>query len=188
MARWRFAILGGGLLLVASGAHAQDRVGITMGYPASVGVLVRVTDNVAVRPELTFSQGSSTSTQAVLPGVANSQTTLDTSGVSVGASALVYVRRWDSLRAYVSPRFAYSHNSTTVGGAGGNVTGLSDDVSGSNYTVTGSFGAEYALGARFAVFGEIGYGYTHGNQSTVGLTQTTNSTATRSGAGIIFFF
>ena len=44
-------------LAVASEAQAQDtpRVGLTMGYPATVGVIWNVADRFALRPEMTFS-------------------------------------------------------------------------------------------------------------------------------------
>jgi hypothetical protein len=35
-------------------AHNVKSIGVTMGYPSSVGVLWHVTDGVALRPELSF--------------------------------------------------------------------------------------------------------------------------------------
>src|SRR5438128_1230854 len=44
----------------ASSAAAQDhgRVGLVIGYPAAAGVILHVSDRVAVRPDVSFSQTS----------------------------------------------------------------------------------------------------------------------------------
>ena len=44
-----------GLAVTSAGAQDQGKIGITMAYPASVGMLWRVSDKVAVRPELSTS-------------------------------------------------------------------------------------------------------------------------------------
>jgi hypothetical protein len=178
-----------GVLMVATVAGAQDRVGVTMGYPASVGLLLRVTDGVAIRPEVSFGQSSGSSTDQAASLIFGTQSSVDTTSVSVGASALFYVGKWDSLRTYVAPRFQYSRNSTSVANAVANpLTSASDDVTASNYGFAGLFGAEYGLGTRFAVFGEVGYGYTRTHQSALSLESTVNATGTRTGVGVVFFF
>ena len=69
----------------------------------------------------------------------------------------------------------------------------SSGSTGNGQFVSGSFGAQYALGRRFSVFGEIGAGYTHVVTSpTIGgilVTSSVNNTfSTRSGAGVILYF
>src|SRR5215831_3239443 len=108
-------------LLAAGSARAQDvpRVGITMGFPAAVGVIWNVADRLALRPELTLG-GSSSSSDSTIASILGLDTgsTGDGFDVGVGLSALIYVGRWDALRTYVSPRFSYSHltnSATSVG-------------------------------------------------------------------------
>ena len=53
---WTSALI---LLVCGMGsANAQDnpRVGLTMGYPTSIGVLWHVTDRIAIRPEIDSEQ------------------------------------------------------------------------------------------------------------------------------------
>jgi hypothetical protein len=79
-------------------AYAQDTrsFGVTMGYPASIGVLWHLSEGVAVRPELSF-DFFSTETENDSPlGGDSSQ---DGHNVSVGLSALFYFARWDMTRA-----------------------------------------------------------------------------------------
>src|SRR5215468_3899479 len=94
-----------GLLLVitASVANAQEngKVGVAMGYPGSVSVVWQVADGLAIRPELSFRSGHSDGGSS---GLSTITSTTDSSSVGVGVSALVYVKTWDALRAYVSPR------------------------------------------------------------------------------------
>jgi hypothetical protein len=99
---------------------------------------------------------------------------------------LFYIGRWDALRTYVAPRFQYSRNSTSV--ANGANPLLADDVTASNYGLAGLFGAQYGLGTRFAVFGEVGYGYTRTSQSALNLVSKVNATSTRTGVGVVLFF
>ena len=65
---------------------------------------------------------------------------------SVGMSALFYLRSLDALRTFVGPRVSFSHSG--VSGSSANTW------SGQLF-----FGAEYALGRRFGVFGEAGVSY-----------------------------
>jgi hypothetical protein len=185
------------LLVSASGAAAaQDSpaVGATMGYPASIGVLWHITERVAIRPEVSLSQLSNTATATVTvigPGgvVISSTTTTSTNdqwNVGVGASGLFYVAQWDALRTYVSPRFQYTR---------GSVTGMSGptqtDFQSNQYLVSGSFGAQYALSRRFAVFGELGLGFSKSSTTSTqpgSGTSDTNAWSTRSGVGIVVYF
>jgi hypothetical protein len=203
----RTTVVFGALILVAfaATAHAQDedRVGVTMGYPASFGVLWRVSDRVAIRPEVTFSTGNSTSTSVITivsggPGGSTTtsvttQSVNDSTTFTVGASGLFYIARWDALRTYLSPRSAYGRGTTTSFTSSTQAVSPQPSVEFTNtsYLASGSFGAEYALGRRFAVFGEIGVAYTRLTTTSAqpGAGNTTGYTvASRSGAGVIVFF
>jgi len=196
------------VLSVGANALAQDagQIGITMGYPSAVGVIWHVTDNVAVRPEISFSTGSTENPAissglslpdlAVDPGEASSTT------VTAGVSGLFYFGEWDKLRAYVSPRYTYTRLMSDVAST------FSTDARNSAYALTGSFGAQYQFHRRFAVFGETGFGYTHTRTTltstillsiipvgpnvpapvTRSVETNSHSWATRTGAGVIFYF
>jgi len=98
--RTSITIVAAALLMIFSSARvrAQERgdVGITMGYPAAVGVLFHVSDSLAIRPEVSF---STTTADITL-------TTSSSTLYGVGVSALIYVKRWDALGAYVVPRYS----------------------------------------------------------------------------------
>src|SRR4051812_40776 len=83
----------------SSNAQEPGRVGLTIAFPASVGIVWEATDNLAVRPDFAFSQASSDSL------------TSSSNAAGFGVSVLLYVRKWDALRAYVAPRFSYMRTS-----------------------------------------------------------------------------
>ena len=205
MARTTLAFVFFLITLTSTAARAQEpgRIGIAMGYPASVGVVWHVSDRFALRPELSLSQVSSTSTSVVTTVLGSSVTSTTTQSstdqwqLGVGASALVYLQRWDALRTYVSPRFAYTRG--TVDGTIGSVNSAGQPATSpttttftqNTYFVSGSFGAQYALGMRFAVFGELGLGWSHNSTESdqAGAGNTDGHTiGTRSGAGVIVYF
>lgn len=191
-------------------ARAQDagKVGVTMGYPSSVGVIWQVADRVALRPEITLSRSMGDSSTSDLAGVVPVSTD-DSTGVGVGLGALFYVHRWEGLRTYVSPRFSYNRISTS---ASTTPSGSTSESTTSAYLTSGSFGAQYPLGRHFGLFGEIGLGYTSTRTAIASTLTTTftsivngvvtqstrtqtvqssshsNTVATRSGVGVIFFF
>src|SRR5262245_53312204 len=143
-----------GLLLLAGTARtaaAQDRgrVALVIGLPAALGVVVDVTPRLAIRPELTFS--TNTFDNPIEGGFGSEQWS-----VGIGAAGLIYFTSRDGLRTYVSPRFLYTHSGATVGTL---VNSVGTTSSGWSYTTSGSYGAEYTLGRRFGVFGEIGLQY-----------------------------
>jgi hypothetical protein len=193
---------------LASGASAQDdpKVGVTMGYPASIGVIWQVTDWVALRPEVSVAKSSSefTTTTSLttfsgspfeipVPGATTTTTTVNRSDAwqaSVGLSALFYVSKRDALRTYLSPRWMYTRLSSN---SGSSIVGTGS-TSSVNF-VSGSFGAQYALARRFSVYGEVGLGFTRtvnspaATVSVIAIASTTSSAlATRSGAGVILYF
>ena len=182
------------LLLVPADTSAQEqgKVGITMGFPQSVGVLWHVSEKVAVRPELSFSWNSSDS----------GTTESDHDVFATGISALFYLRKWDNLSTYISPRYSFGRASGTSASTDDGLSGDSEQTS-RNHLFSGSFGAQYWMSPRFSVFGEIGLGYqrTSGESSfslPAGIDpppfielereSSARSVATRSAVGVAFYF
>src|SRR3954467_11273257 len=87
----------------AVAANAQDapRVGLTTGYPGSIGILWHTSERTAVRPEFSFSTNSSSSQSLI-------DATSDFSSVSAGISVLFFSPLRDNLRIYLAPRFGYT--------------------------------------------------------------------------------
>ena len=175
MRKWRSAACLLFVLTASGTASAQEHgaVGVTMAFPAAVGVIFHVTDKVAVRPEFTFTHNS-TETGSV---------DATTWSVGTGVSALFYLTSVDRVQTYISPRLSYTHGDS-------NVEGLSISDTSSNGTgFSGSFGAEYSPSAKFSVFGELGIGYTHATSksATATVELKSNTWGTRAGVGIIFY-
>jgi len=203
----RSVVIGCFLVLTATAASAQDvgQVGVTMGFPASIGVIWHATDQIALRPEIGVSHTSSDGGLTASSGHA----------VSVGASALYYLRKWDAVRTYASPRYSYSNtgSSGTVGSTTQTLTGPSTttifttESSSGTHTITASYGAQYMPTPHFAVYGEAGFGYSHASTTSQnslsgtvtnvsGLVtnlspptvNTQNVWATRGGVGVVLYF
>src|SRR3954470_9956797 len=87
----------------AVAANAQDarRVGLTTGYPGSIGILWHTSERTAVRPEFSFTTNSSSSQSLI-------DATSDFSSLSTGISVLFFSPVRDNLKLYVAPRFAYT--------------------------------------------------------------------------------
>jgi hypothetical protein len=189
MLRW-FALAGIMVAVFGIGtADAQEsgRVGLVMGYPASLGVQWHVSDRVAFRPDVSLLRSSGDSTS---PGSAIGSTSTSWSA-GVGVSVVLYLGTWEGLRTYVSPRFSFARNSSSAGPAGGT---RSDNWS-NTYTAAGSWGAQYALGRRFSVFGEVGLSYARQTSSftsslpnVLGTDATASTVSTRSAVGAIVYF
>jgi len=173
-----------GLALVglsATPARAQERgdVGLAIAVPTSIGVIWHASDGLAIRPDFSFGF-SGTEGEQSLPDSSSKNFTF-------GVSALFYTHRWDDFRFYVSPRFAYSHGSTSIDEPVNSGSTLS------SWSAIGSIGGQYALGSRFSVFAETGLSY--GSQrseteafGTLGLDRTTWSFGTRAAVGGILYF
>ena len=167
-------------------AHGQDnpRVGLVMGYPASIGVLWHVSDRIAVRPEIDFFRSTITieRTGGLIPIPADEEDT--SSVIRPGVSALFYLGAMADLRTYVSPRFVVVSTETT-----------GSDQETDSYLASGSFGAQYRLGRRFAVFGELGIEWTKSTSRFDSATPIAGTTtlrrtgvASRSGVGVVLYF
>jgi hypothetical protein len=175
----RLALIVASLSLLAPvTAAAQDKTfGITMGFPTSVGVFLKVSDTVAVRPEFRFTLTSDDDDQ-------------DASGYGTGVTALFYLKTADALRLYVAPRFAYERLNTEDRGF------FTFETASNVYSLSGLFGAQYLLGDRFLVYGEVGlrFGYSSGQDTVTGPTFSNSSDSfghswgSTGGVGIVVFF
>jgi hypothetical protein len=162
-------------VLTAAAARAQDHgnVGITIGFPAAVGVLWHVSDAVAIRPDFRISGTSSD------PGDVDGWT------FGTGVSALFYMRDADNVRTYFSPRIDYQRNTSNV-----TALGIQQTRTSHAWGTAGSFGAEYNPNRRFGVFGEIGFSYSRLKVDAVSsfITEgTSHGWGTRAGVGVIYY-
>lgn len=170
-------------LVCVRAASAQDTrsFGVTMGYPASIGVLWHLNEAVAVRPEFSFDFFSSESENESPLATDTSQ---DGHSVSVGLSALFYVARWDMTRAYLVPRYAYGRTSSSLEGP----FTILRDSKGNSHDVSMSFGAQHNLGDRFAIYGELGFAYERLTTDITTSELRTSRFGTRSGVGVVVYF
>jgi hypothetical protein len=163
-------------------AQEKGHAGITMGYPASIGLVYHVSDKIAVRPDFAFSHSTGETDTPV------GSLTSDSSSFSVGVSALFYLREWDKLRTYVTPRYGFSRTTSDTDSilVGGSLVHTSTIT----HAFGGLFGAQYSLHRRFSLFGEVGFNVSHGTgtSNSSSTTSTSNSIASRTGAGVIFYF
>lgn len=178
-------------------AQEKGQIGITMGYPESIGLMWHLTDDVAVRPEFSFRHGTT--------GLGDDDST---TGVGVGVSGIIYISKRDALRTYVSPRFTYTRVTSeidtslslvdvtrTLPSLGLTVPSSVTSTSTSK-SFRASFGAQYALHERFSIFGEVGVSYTRADFSSgfddqfLGLRRPNgpHTTSTATAAGVVFYF
>ena len=171
-----------------SAVAAQDKgdTGVTMGYPASIGIVHHVGDRFAIRPELTFAIASGDSDTGL--STAESDTWL----IGAGVSGIFYLRQWDKVRSYFSPRYTYSRGETTT--TSSIILPLNGSqeatTTSSQHAFAGSFGAQFAAHDKFSVFGEVGLGYTRqrSHADATGGRSTAHQLSTRTGVGVIFYF
>jgi hypothetical protein len=165
------------VLVSAVSAAAQDHgtVGLSMGFPTSVGVIFHATDKVAIRPEVNFRR---TSVDVDVFGI---ESTRSTTQWTFALSGLFYVKNWDRLRTYVSPRYSYDRGTFSDEASG-------NDSSGSVHAFAGSFGAQYSLDRRFNIFGEVGFGYASADADLDDVDGASRSWNTRSAVGVILYF
>jgi len=182
--------------MAAAPAAAQERgdVGVTMGYPAAIGVVWHVTDGLALRPDvsLTWTSSESTNTLTVFPGVApiTSTSSVESQSTSVGMSALVTLHRADRFRLYVVPRAAWVRSTVELdGGLAGEAT---VDTTTDGWLASGGVGAQVAVHDRVAIFGEASVQYSW-QRATSSLTtsrseDTTRAAGLRSAVGVAIYF
>lgn len=178
---WQLVSLAGCLLFVeSSAARAQDtnKVGITMAYPTSIGLIWPVSNKLAVRPDFTIS-GSS----------AEAASGLDASSWNIGAgvSVLVYLKDYDHVRTYFAPRFDYARSSNRSETGASTIPSI--DTTRWNAGGAGSFGVQFTPGERFGVFGEVGFGFSYSTLPSATSPSTGHATGwgLRSGVGVIFY-
>jgi hypothetical protein len=179
-------------------ALAQDeKLGLTMAYPTAVGVLWQVNDRVAVRPEVSWLHHWVDNDD---DGFAAS--TSDSSDFGVGISALVRLRQWGQVRAYVAPRFEASRITiqTTYElralfpPAPATRVSETTETTITTYEGGASIGVQAAPAPHFGVFGEVGMMYARGKTSSSSLLDSSssatrsNSVGIRSAVGVILFF
>jgi hypothetical protein len=181
----RLALIIGVLIVIlfafGGTAQAQDKPhnGFAMGYPAAAGILWNISDTVALWPELIDVRHASTTSN----GLQN-----DNNAIGAGMRVLLYLAPVQAFRPYIVPQFDYTRqNSTsTATSATSTATALVTTTT-STYSGAASFGVQYALSARFGVFGEVGFEYDH--ETGTGLIASHgNTTGTRNAVGVIVYF
>jgi hypothetical protein len=195
-----FVVAAVGLLLPRpSSAQDPPRFGLVFAFPAEIGVAIKATDRITIRPGFDMSKSSTETTQTItlpIPGTTSTTTTAtgDAWTVSGEVAALFYLSAPDAFRTYLAPRVAYGHSSTTVPFLTANTSSepAAFTTTTSTYDVSGTFGAQYTLGRRFVVFGEAGPRYRRSkNQPSTGFFQsqsTSRSIGIQSGIGVIVYF
>jgi len=158
---------------VAGSAQDAGKTGVTLAYPGAVGILWHVSDAVALRPTVTFSRVS-------LAGLS------DTHSTSLGAdlSVLLYMKKYDAVRTYVSPRLSYVRSSNS--GAAGTIP---LDLTSHSTGFAGSFGAQYTPTPHFGVYAEAGVGYSRRTapSSISSITSRSTSWGTTAGVGVVVY-
>lgn len=166
----------------AAAQEAGD-FGLVATTSSSVGVVWQVLERLALRPEISFNTATIES-EFLSEG--------DTSSVVGGISAIFTMRRWNDLSVYLSPRLQFSHSSTFSEAVSATVRSRFE-TSTNGYGVGGSFGAQYMLGERFAVFGETGVLFsrlTSESEQPIVFSdrRTTTTFGSRSAVGVTFYF
>ncbi|MCC7042293.1 MAG: hypothetical protein IT183_00380 [Acidobacteria bacterium] len=190
-------ILGSCLLTVslAGTTFAQDRsVGLVMGAPLQVGILWQANDDVAVRPDISWSWSSSELGAASPGGEASFGSSISGGRLSAGFSVLFYLNDVDGLRSYVAPGYSVTRV-TMTSESSLSVPSLGDDDLQNRSTQTshqGSvvFGAQQAIGTRLRVFGEVGLAFsTSSAKSRLSGAETSGKGAgTTGGVGVVWLF
>lgn len=152
-------------------AQSRGRVALSIAHPSAVGIVWHVKDRFALRPDFSFSRRSSDSPPGTISRVWTA---------TIGLSALVYLFRSDSLQGYIAQRASYSK------------TDGAQRIGSEAYTLGEAFGLQYALGRRFAVFGETGLQYSWSSvpvffQGVRVQTTHTRAWETTAGVGLMFY-
>jgi opacity protein-like surface antigen len=178
------------IVVAAAPAAAQEKgqLGLQLSY-SGLGLVWHATENFALRPAVTVSRSWSDATYTASTTPLVSTTESHSWALGVGLNALFYMRKYENLRTYFTPGFGYSRSSGTSTATGSVTNPTSESVS-SVYAATGSYGAQYSLGKRFTVFGELGVGYSRA-RTTSGTSSNNShasSVAPTSRIGAILYF
>jgi hypothetical protein len=190
-------IVVGAWILIGARASAQEtgRIGLSIGYPTTVGLLWQISTRVGLRPEMTLDVGSSESISTSRFG--ESRFSSDFWDVGIGLSALILVHRADDLVVYLSPRYRHSRGKSTAENTSSPGIALlgNDDSDTTGHTFAGAAGAHYSLGRRFGVFGELGVSHEQtdtvrspDSRSESSFDSRFTRTGLRSGVGVVVFF
>jgi hypothetical protein len=145
---------------------AALRPALVIGGPSSIGVQLPLTPRILLRPDLsvtrtTFNVGATESKFVV---------------VTLGMSALVWLREREALRTYAAPRVALARSTYDNGS-------FTDQ-----WFFETAFGVSAPLTRRLAIFGEVGPRVTYTDQSSVVLVNRTTNVVIRSGLGATVSF
>jgi hypothetical protein len=170
------------MLFVPTSARGQEQrpFGLTIAAPTAIGFIWHISEAIAIRPEFSFTKTSSEFETPI------GTTETDTHGFSVGASGLFYVHRWDNLSAYVSPKLLYNRNRSETTQT---VLSASSEGIGAGLSIVGSFGTQYTLSRRFAIFGELGLSFSDQESSSSSFAESrAHSWSTRTAVGVTLSF
>ena len=178
---------GGG---VSSASAQQDyRVGLVIGYPASVGVFWHVSDGVALRPDVTLNGRRQSRRSALSTGGTDRDDPVEGWTTAVGLSALFYLgppRRPSVLHV---PRAAHVWSSTETGLAPAAATGSYASESMGFWRRARS--ARTTPPTGFRLFGELGLGYMGRRVRPASRScgsRWRRAVGLRSGVGVVVFF
>lgn len=189
------------LVLVSSAAYAQDQrqIGVTLGYPASIGIVWHATDRIAVRPGISSSRSWSESISET-PGTSvglnppvffsptlRTTTTTESWSIGVDLSVLVYVNKWDNVRTYLAPSYGdsrVSSSSETLTEALSPIppgfpptlfAPRSAKGTSASHAGRAVFGVQFTPHRRFAVSGEGGIRYSQSGDPLIAVIETSTS-------------
>jgi hypothetical protein len=191
---WAAILLGG----ATASAQERGQIGLTMGYPAAIGVLWHASDRLGIRAEATFQ----TSSSELESGPIRSDRDVESTSFAVGVAGLFYLGRSDDVSTYFSPRLAYTRSTSEVEGPEVFLVPqlfpvpippipLELRTESSGYSVGGSFGGQYSPNRRFSIFGELGLNYAtlNSESSSFASSETeASSFGVRSAVGIVLYF
>jgi hypothetical protein len=162
------ALLAGLLIAAPASAQTDRKVGITLGYPARVGVLWHVTGRFSLRPEIGWSFGTTESEIDFTSGTGLPPRTSTIEGdnwlATIGLSVPFTVKSWDALRVTLVPSYRYTQQTSTsvssffVGGALPTIS--TRETITYEHSGGAAFGVQFTPHQRFAIFGETGLQYT----------------------------
>jgi opacity protein-like surface antigen len=161
---------------------------IKINSSKSIGIIYHITDIFAFRPSISYNR--STSETAVIIRETK-KIELDKSSYAGSLSAIIYVSSQSEFRAYMGVDALYSKSTeeTPFIRYDAEIDILKSDSY--NFTLSGLFGLQYELNNHLSVYGELGVGYSSGENSS-GLSNVDLSTKEisliNSGIGIIFYF